>query len=125
MIPRPPSSTLSDTLFPYTTPFRSALINDVAGRRDAAAQLFEGLLAESTRPTLRITWLAGSFFERNGQRDRALALYREYVDSAPGAEILVPMLDRRSEEPTSALQSPISTSYPVFCLKKTHIKYPH
>src|SRR3546814_18480916 len=97
MIPRPPSSTLSDTLFPYTTPFRSALINDVAGRRDAAAQLCEGLLAESTRPTLRITWLAGSFFERNGQRDRAIALYREYVDSAPGAEILVPMLDRAQQ----------------------------
>src|SRR3546814_18215983 len=62
----------------------AALINDVAGRRDAAAQLFEGLLAESTRPTLRITWLARRSFDRNGQRDRPLALYREYVDSQLG-----------------------------------------
>src|SRR3546814_3731372 len=28
---------------------------------------------------------------------RAIALYREYVDSAPGAEILVPMLDRAQQ----------------------------
>src|SRR3546814_4404689 len=62
----------------------AALINDVAGRRDAAAQLFEGLLAESTRPNLRITWLAGRFFERNGQPDRPIEPYRAYVDSAPG-----------------------------------------
>src|SRR3546814_15727252 len=50
-----------------------------------------------TQPTLRITWLAGSFFERHGQRDRAIALYREYIDSAPGADILVPMLERAAQ----------------------------
>src|SRR3546814_6216235 len=50
-----------------------------------------------TQPTLRITWLAGSFFERHGQRDRAIALYREYVESAPGADILVPMLERAEQ----------------------------
>src|SRR3546814_14542159 len=50
-----------------------------------------------TQPTLRITWLAGSFFERHGQRDRAIVLYREYIDSAPGADILVPMLERAEQ----------------------------
>src|SRR3546814_5676683 len=100
-----------------------------------------------TQPTLRITWLAGSFFERHGQRDRAIALYREYIDSAPGADILVPMLERaeqggespvavadaadgmaevlfnlsRSEEHTSELQSLMRISYAVFCLKKKQI----
>jgi tetratricopeptide (TPR) repeat protein len=75
----------------------AALINEVAGRSEAAAQLYESLLAKTTRPTLRITWLAGSFFERHGQRDRAIALYREYVVSAPGADILIPMLERAEQ----------------------------
>lgn len=75
----------------------AALINEVAGRDEAAAGLYDGLLARTTRPTLRITWLAGSFFERHGQRDRAVALYREYVESAPGADILLPMLERAEQ----------------------------
>ncbi len=75
----------------------AALINEVAGRSDLAGQEYENLLTKTTRPTLRITWLAGSFFERHGQRDRAIALYREYVDSAPGSDILVPMLERAEQ----------------------------
>jgi tetratricopeptide (TPR) repeat protein len=75
----------------------AALINEVAGRSDVAAQEYESLLAKTTRPTLRITWLAGSFFERHGQRERAVALYREYVDSAPGSDILEPMLERAEQ----------------------------
>lgn len=72
----------------------AALINEVAGRNEVAAQGYESLLEQTTRPTLRITWLAGSFFERHGQRDRAIALYREYIASAPGSDILMPMLER-------------------------------
>ena len=75
----------------------AALINEVAGRNDLAAQEYEALLAKTDRPTLRITWLAGSFFERHGQRDRALELYRAFVDDAPGSDILVPMLERAEQ----------------------------
>ncbi|GAB4362592.1 MAG: tetratricopeptide repeat protein [Kiloniellaceae bacterium] len=75
----------------------AALINEVAGRPELAAQEYEALLAKTQRPTLRITWLAGSFFERHGQRERALALYREFVDDAPGSDILVPMLERAEQ----------------------------
>lgn len=75
----------------------AALINEISGRTETAALLYDGLLEEATRPTLRITWLAGSFFERHGQRDRAIALYREYVDSAPGSDILLPMLERAQQ----------------------------
>src|SRR3546814_16876345 len=57
-----------------------------------------------TQPTLRITWLAGSFFERHGQRDRAIALYREYIDSAPGADILVPQLERAEQGGESTVE---------------------
>jgi len=75
----------------------AALINEVAGRSELAAQEYEALLAKTQQPTLRITWLAGSFFERHGQRDRALALYREFVNEAPGADILAPMLERAEQ----------------------------
>src|SRR3546814_11913450 len=37
MIRRPPRSTRTDTLFPYTTLFRSACSRDCAGRRSQAA----------------------------------------------------------------------------------------
>ncbi|WP_340115745.1 tetratricopeptide repeat protein [Pelagibius sp. 7325] len=75
----------------------AALINEVAGRSELAAQEYEALLAKTQQPTLRITWLAGSFFERHGQRERALALYREFVNDAPGADILAPMLERAEQ----------------------------
>ncbi|MGF1593227.1 MAG: tetratricopeptide repeat protein [Kiloniellaceae bacterium] len=75
----------------------AALIYEVAGRGEQAAAQYEDLLEKSARPTLRITWLAGSFFERHGQRERALALYREYIDSAPGSDILQPMLERAEQ----------------------------
>jgi tetratricopeptide (TPR) repeat protein len=85
----------------------AALIKEVAGRGEAAAQEYEDLLAKAQRPTLRITWLAGSFFERHGQRDRAIALYREYIDSAPGSDILQPMLERaeKGEDSPIAVQN--------------------
>ena len=84
----------------------AALIKEVFGRGEEAAKEYEDLLAKAQRPTLRITWLAGSFFERHGQRDRAIALYREYIDSAPGSDILQPMLERaeKGEDSPIAVQ---------------------
>ncbi|WP_193367382.1 tetratricopeptide repeat protein [Pelagibius marinus] len=75
----------------------AALINEVAGREELAAQEYETLLTSAGRPTVRLTWLAGSFFERHGQRDRALALYRDFVGSSVGSDILQPMLDRAEQ----------------------------
>ncbi|MEQ8355088.1 MAG: tetratricopeptide repeat protein [Kiloniellaceae bacterium] len=72
----------------------AALINEVAGRGAQASLEYDSVLKTAARPTLRLTWLAGSFFERNGQRDRALALYRDFVGAAVGSDILVPMLKR-------------------------------
>ena len=39
----------------------AALMNEVGGRNDAAAQEYEALFGQTTRPTLRLAWLAGSF----------------------------------------------------------------
>src|SRR3546814_8816968 len=92
MILRPPRSTRTDTLCPYTTLFRSehavarSLVQDV----DTA------------------NWNAGL-------RDAALEAYIGTADIV-GACPLVRL--GRSEEHTSELQSLMRISYAVFCLKK-------
>src|SRR3546814_12917733 len=98
MIRRPPRSTRTDTLFPYTTLFRSALENGVFGLRfDAAAGTF-----------------AFTFYER------ALPLTPPSYAAvlAAGGDPALARLGARSEEHTSELQSLMRISYAVFCLKK-------
>src|SRR3546814_3158041 len=88
MIRRPPRSTRTDTLFPYTTLFRSP--------RPPRASRFP--------PARKYSW-----------RYRASRLPPDprnphrYKPHSPG---------RRSEEHTSELQSLMRISYAVFCLKK-------
>src|SRR3546814_6959766 len=94
MIRRPPRSTRTDTLFPYTTLFRSE-------DREVDAGPLEQL----------------------GHRDRdLLVLVVERAGAAHPVEVLVAegvaTLDDRSEEHTSELQSLMRISYAVFCLKK-------
>src|SRR3546814_5606357 len=98
MIRRPPRSTRTDTLFPYTTLFRS-MVDDEDGEIALVARLggAEFAIALSGPVTLsEASFLAqrvGSSFER-------------------------PFLCERSEEHTSELQSLMRISYAVFCLKK-------
>src|SRR3546814_1323504 len=102
MIRRPPRSTRTYTLFPYTTLCRSRLLAAVTGRgsREGHAPAYwRGLLAEGVpegRRNSTIASLAGHL------------LWHE-VD---------PDVVSRSEEHTSELQSLMRNSYAVFCLKK-------
>src|SRR3546814_4187690 len=99
MIRRPPRSTRTDTLFPYTTLFRSDVgfldhelsrLGDHYGRIHDRAQVLDSLeMARQRYP---------------GQRNSLDAL--------------------RSEEHTSELQSLMRISYAVFCLKKTNTSCP-
>src|SRR3546814_2800879 len=104
MIRRPPISTRTDTLFPYTTLFRS---------RPARSRhwLMWGTAAAAAVAVLMIAFGAGGA-PLPGQSMSALA-----------AEPLVTQRGeirsfRRSEEHTSELQSLMRISYAVFCLKK-------
>src|SRR3546814_2257641 len=98
MIRRPPRSTRTDTLFPYTTRFRSAVPDP---RRHAEGQ---GLCARRScggQISRRAEIRRGK--RRAGQgSSRAAKLYKYF----------------RSEEHTSELQSLMRISYAVFCLKK-------
>src|SRR3546814_10517233 len=96
MIRRPPRSTRTDTLFPYTTLFRSL-------HRDAGVFLGR---------------LEGQYLRHDGpEHVMAFAPTR----SGKGVGLVVPTLlswTGRSEEHTSELQSLMRISYAVFCLKK-------
>src|SRR3546814_20032151 len=96
MKPRPPRTTRTDTLFPYTTLFRSRA--HVGRRSDAAAM--EGI--ENQRTVLAL------------QADQEMA-GKIHPDGRPG---LGARGIERSEEHTSELQSLMRISYAVFCLKK-------
>src|SRR3546814_2353866 len=114
MIRRPPRSTRTDTLFPYTTLFRSPFV------RQALVHVRIVL-----RVVLPITMLT-PFFVRLQRLSQVLASQIRDLDRAqvpvvsayPVVEILHRHCTQRSEEHTSELQSLMRISYAVFCLKK-------
>src|SRR3546814_2940013 len=97
MIRRPPRSTRTDTLFPYTTLFRSEQVSK------AVAESGSTIVGKARHP-----FQTGDF--------------SSYVlqAQASGAKIigLASAGSDRSEEHTSELQSLMRISYAVFCLKK-------
>src|SRR3546814_1965029 len=112
MIRRPPRSTRTDTLFPYTTLFRSLLLE--TGSRDRRANLntlgdsFLGPLYEAI--PVFLLGEPGFRFDRCRQDVRLR-----------GLELRVGRIIR-SEEHTSELQSLMRISYAVLFLnKKNHI----
>src|SRR3546814_5549118 len=110
MIRRPPRSTRTDTLFPYTTRFRSAvegelgmfdprlvpaLVDHVAGEAESLAKEINGGMGVAI----------GEAGDDGGIDGHA------FLPSAAAYRI-------RSEEHTSELQSLMRISYAVFCLTK-------
>src|SRR3546814_7127836 len=121
MIRRPPRSTRTDTLFPYTTLFRS----DLAGAR------WQGRRGPDPHP--HRANIEGSAPAAVGGTERQEAgIIRSHISSREehrsGAKYLWPAqaaargrharARSRSEEHTSELQSLMRTSYAGFCLKK-------
>src|SRR3546814_9673645 len=103
MIRRPPRSTRTDTLFPYTTLFRSALLEILHALGNIAHQ------ARKAATTQQQNRHHGEY----QQMDRAKTTH----DSSPKRRSYL----GRSEEHTSELQSLMRISYAVFCLKKKKI----
>src|SRR3546814_2805232 len=112
MIPRPPRSTRTDTLFPYTTLFRSRVrIILMNGIEVDALRLKHGIA--------RITGqLRGPLAEirRVEQHQATMINWLISADHSPLETTVA--YEQRSEEHTSELQSLMRSSYAVFCLKK-------
>src|SRR3546814_1332684 len=107
MIRRPPRSTRTDTLFPYTTLFRASSL--ASGGADAAG--------------------AGEPLPRRAPRGRGARQagipepwgLAQGPPGAPHAACGAGRRPARSEEHTSELQSLMRISYAVFCLKKKNL----
>src|SRR3546814_10719192 len=94
MIRRPPRSTRTDTLFPYTTLFRSIIL--IQNRIEVLQGIAHGVDAVVVVESLEF------------QQGDAIQRPRRLIEEIAG----------RSEEHTSELQSLMRISYAVFCLKK-------
>src|SRR3546814_4666335 len=138
MIRRPPRSTRTDTLFPYTTLFRSDQPGD-----DAVGEQEDEEAIEQARPRIggEVAPARAQPFEGSPRREvsRIMPLDRQrWHDRRDRGHPLLPFSsarrfrgaehagarvrsvgpDMRSEEHTSELQSLMRISYAVFCLKK-------
>src|SRR3546814_2014038 len=100
MIRRPPRSTRTDTLFPYTTLVRS--------------------LPQLRRPHILQSTTATQCDELTNKRTKQ----PKTMKRSPAAMLWALSSDIRSEEHTSELQSLMRISYAVFCLKKTNYLHP-
>src|SRR3546814_2410679 len=130
MIRRPPRSTRTDTLFPYTTLFRSADRHSCRRDRRSAAAAAElrpvdervgeiaGVRARQGRTPRRDrqgAWRKGSGRARGAL---AIALCRDDARRGTAGRHRDHQDSRRSEEHTSELQSLMRISYADLCLKK-------
>src|SRR3546814_1365015 len=96
MIRRPPRSTRTDTLFPYS---RSSDLLIVGA--DA------------------LTDMGGLAIDRHASGNNQLFHLAARTDAGIGQHLMPFWHERRSEEHTSALQSLMRIPYALFCLKKT------
>src|SRR3546814_1599994 len=107
MIRRPPRSTRTYTLFPYTTLFRSVLCARMLAAHNAANIMDRLAVGDDSHAVIQPVGLAVKgkhFLTRPGLARDEPAFQRRHVI--------------RSEEHTSELQSLMRISYAVFCLKK-------
>src|SRR3546814_6333243 len=100
MIRRPPRSTRTDTLFPYTTLFRSTEL--------------ETLVAQFRAQQVPLDTLSLDTDWKRVHNAVACVAFDLIAGARPGD----PCSWNRSEEHTSELQSLMRISYAVFCLKK-------
>src|SRR3546814_5478734 len=108
MIRRPPRSTRTDTLFPYTTLFRSVGMQGRGLARDDHVGGGGNRLHVGRRHLDELHAEPGEDFQR---------LFQQL-----GARLVQLVPEERSEEHTSELQSLMRISYAVFCLKKKKTK---
>src|SRR3546814_7682485 len=106
MIRRPPRSTRTDTLFPYTTLFRSRF----SDQRVVRSAIHIGMLP--IRNEKKMT--TGSLVSASQPGQMVTVTTCQFAI----AKMTSTAVSDRSEEHTSELQSLMRISYAVFCLKK-------
>src|SRR3546814_1024422 len=111
MIRRPPRSTRTDTLFPYTTLFRSP--------RSSFSLHSQSGIKRGVRPRPVVGQGTGAGTRHDSTDVVALGSHPRKTRALHGnGSHIASLLGIRSEEHTSELQSLMRISYAVFCLKK-------
>src|SRR3546814_4351477 len=139
MLRRPPRSTRTDTLFPYTTLFRSHGIENLFSEPGQGTGIFSSRLSVNRRtgaimdksrrgtrtPCTHIVITGASSGIGQATAEAFAGRGAKLVLAARDGEALEAVAERcrragaeRSEEHTSELQSLMRISYAVFCLKK-------
>src|SRR3546814_10096773 len=111
MIRRPPRSTRTDTLFPYTTLFRSVAVAQIVARRGGEDHRFLRHHRDARADGGGVGGGQRHAIEADLARLRVVEALGELEEGRLAGA-------RRSEEHTSELQSLMRISYAVFCLKK-------
>src|SRR3546814_3681823 len=118
MIRRPPRSTRTDTLFPYTTLFRSTCFYEFCH----CIQHLSYKPKSKFLAAMKARHMAHHFHDEKGNYgitnffwDR---LFGTFYERHERKEKSPTVFNLRSEEHTSELQSLMRISYAVFCLKK-------
>src|SRR3546814_1421657 len=110
MIRRPPRSTRTDTLFPYTTLFRSVEISVATDRTQTIREAIDHVQFEMILAIILVVLVTFVFLR---------SWTATFIPSVVVPLSLVGTFGiMRSEEHTSELQSLMRISYAVFCLKK-------
>src|SRR3546814_10797491 len=109
MIRRPPRSTRTDTLFPYTTLFRSR----AAGVPTSTVSRIANGTVDPT-----VAMLSRLVEASDATLDLSVTFHANAPATDPANLTLAEAARHRSEEHTSELQSLMRISYAVFCLKK-------
>src|SRR3546814_7918125 len=119
---RPPRSTRTDTLFPYTTLFRSSRSGRNSSKSISAPSFPSGSPAADNAAYRS----SRSKSPRCTDTHPSIAAHHDGIRKCPKFRAVNQGLQQRSEEHTSELQSLMRISYAVFCLKKKNkidIKY--
>src|SRR3546814_19186933 len=114
MRPRPPRSKRTDTLFPYTTLFRSIFSGAGIG---IAATLHPSFMKAHNAPHIWEGDKMRGIFQLSGGASMG-ASAAAIVAMAMASPAMAQERSFRSEEHTSELQSLMRISYAVFCVKK-------
>src|SRR3546814_1276517 len=112
MIRRPPRSTRTDTLFPYTTLFRSHVPNtrfDLLRLIREQADTYRGRIVTYDIEESGVGYLLAT-------QDAVVGVFGSLLEALGRSQVVL----KRSEEHTSELQSLMRISYAVFCLKKNN-----
>lgn len=77
---------------------QAGLIAELGDRPEAAAANFDSAIAAAVNPPFRMVEIVGDYYQRNGRRDDAAALYDRFIAEQPGSVLSQALQARLAED---------------------------